>query len=296
MAPARCPQGDALVLLGRRRWTETSPLALGGDCDMLAPLLQQQLEKLGEKMVWTCGAEALSGRPGTATPCPSTSVGGSVCISPRDSATACSVSPRTSPLPHAAPSPPPGLPPPPGLLLPSGLRPPPGLSPPRPQRRLSPPPGLPLPLAASLPRVQPAAEPELPGSALTQRAIWCVSQVFRKLKANCGFALVSPVLIIGQGTSLRMLFVPGEAWRCRQCDEGESVHDEVDGVVRLKLDGDTGACALRLHLLVGTSRHGPFEVDFRDRAVQEIPMSVNWWEFVEAGTQSFLLGLELASD
>jgi len=241
---------------------------------LLAPFLQQQFGELEGKF-----AQGFKGFVPE------------VCGSNTPS-TSASLSPRLDSLsgspPSAAPAPPPGLAQsaPPGVFFPT-FRPPPGL--PHPPQQLV---GVGMGVHAS---------PEKGTGGEAASTEWCIQHVFAKLKGSCGFALVSPSLQVGGCTDLRMHLLPGQAWaasqRSRKSASTKSrdpdVSAPVNGAVRLKFDGCGKDARLEFYLFVGPVRQGPFVCDFAERAVHEIPLSVNWCKHLEVGGQNLSLRLQI---
>jgi len=236
---------------------------------LLAPFLQQQFGELEGKFA--------QGFKGCGSNTPSTSA---------------SLSPRLDSLcgspPSAALAPPPGLAQsaPPGVFFPT-FRPPPGL--PHPSQQLA---GVGMDVHAA---------PEKDSCDEAASTEWCIQNVFAKLKASCGFALISPSLQVGGCTDLRMHLLPGQAWaasqRSRKSASTKSrdfdVSAPVNGGVRLKFDGCGEGARLEFYLFVGPVRQGPFVCDSAERAVHEIPLSVNWLKHLEVGGQNLSLRLQI---
>jgi len=287
--------------------TITSPSQASHDWELLAPFLQQQFGEFQGKFA--------QGFAGCITPdfdqeaCGMSTTSTSASLSPRlDSL--CSSSPRSPaglmPPPGLAPPAPPGIfkapatpSAPPGIFVaPSIPSAPPGIFLPA----FRPPPGLPHPLQqlAGV-GVDASDKPERQAYDKKSSTEWCVQGVFKKLRSSCGCAVVLPPLKVAGCDDLRVHFLPGQAWAAGQRSHmglgSKSRESETstpfNGALRLKLDGCGEGVRIKFCLFVGPVRQGPFECDFSERAVHEIPLNMNWCKHLEVGGQNLRLRLQL---
>jgi len=166
-------------------------------------------------------------------------------------------------------------------------------------RPFRPPPGLPHPPAMLVKGPTYVANAELP-----QSVEWCIHQVYSKLKASAGFALVSPSLQVGEIPDVRLHFAPGEAWtksmrsrkgrKAEERPQQEMATGSMTGSLRLKVDDFENCKVLKFWLFVGNVRQGPLTCNFAERAVQEFQLDVDWRNHVDK-SRSLSLRLELLS-
>eukprot|EP00444_Apocalathium_aciculiferum_P063035 CAMPEP_0183603920 /NCGR_PEP_ID=MMETSP0371-20130417/181690_1 /TAXON_ID=268820 /ORGANISM="Peridinium aciculiferum, Strain PAER-2" /LENGTH=450 /DNA_ID=CAMNT_0025816017 /DNA_START=21 /DNA_END=1373 /DNA_ORIENTATION=- len=163
-----------------------------------------------------------------------------------------------------------------------------------------PPPGLPHPLQQSAGvGVDTSDKPDRDAYDKKSSIEWCIQGVFKKLKSSCGCPLVSPPWNVAGCDDLRVHFLPGQAWAASQRSHKGSKFLEsetsapVNGLLRLKLDGRGEGVRIKFCLFVGPVRQGPFECDFAERAVHEIPLNMNWSKHLEVDGQNLRLRLQL---
>mmetsp|Transcript_52911 Transcript_52911/g.134220 ORF Transcript_52911/g.134220 Transcript_52911/m.134220 type:complete len:312 (-) Transcript_52911:433-1368(-) len=275
------------------------------DWALLAPFLQQQFGELHGKFAQ--GFEGCTTADFVQEACGMSTPSTSASLSPRFDSL-CSSPPRSPaglmPTPGLAPSAPPGIfkvpatpSAPPGIFVaPSIPSAPPGIFLPA----FRPPPGLPHPLQQSAGvGVDTSDKPDRDAYDKKSSIEWCIQGVFKKLKSSCGCPLVSPPWNVAGCDDLRVHFLPGQAWAASQRSHKGSKFLEsetsapVNGLLRLKLDGRGEGVRIKFCLFVGPVRQGPFECDFAERAVHEIPLNMNWSKHLEVDGQNLRLRLQL---
>jgi len=272
------------------------------DWAFLAPFLQQQFGELHGKFAHgfegCTTADFVQEACGMSTPSTSASLSprfDSLCSSPPRSPAALMPPPGLAGIfkVPATPSAPPGI-----FVAPSIPSAPPGIFLPA----FRPPPGLPHPLQqlAGV-GVDASDRPDRDAYDKMSSTEWCIQGVFKKLKSSCGCPLVSPPWKVAGCDDLRVHFLPGQAWAASQRSHkglgSKFLESEtsapVNGLLRLKLDGCGEGVRIKFCLFVGPVRQGPFECDFSERAVHEIPLNMNWCKHLEVGGQNLRLRLQL---
>jgi len=131
---------------------------------------------------------------------------------------------------------------------------------------------------------------------------WRVECVHLKLKANCGFPLLSPMFSLGDMLGLRLMFVPGASWAEREgraSRRQQQTRRKVGGIggpwngaVKLKSLYPRDAVPVRFYLFVGNRRQGPCSCDFTEHAIQGCDIECDWLEEMDREADCLRLHLE----
>lgn len=148
------------------------------------------------------------------------------------------------------------------------------------------------------------------GALVCMRAEWRVDHVQAKLRATCGFPLVSPPLTVAGMPSLRLMLVPPKS--CGLARQGASAGrqqalkrsgaSETEGVapsygaLRLKAAGAQINGVVTFNLTLGALRFGPLVCDFSDRALHGYDIPEDWAKHVEAEGDRLLIGAEILTE
>mmetsp|Transcript_87214 Transcript_87214/g.255260 ORF Transcript_87214/g.255260 Transcript_87214/m.255260 type:complete len:299 (-) Transcript_87214:61-957(-) len=144
--------------------------------------------------------------------------------------------------------------------------------------------------------------PSLDGAGAAGACVeWRVDCLHMKLRANCGFPLISPAFSLGDLAGLRLMFIPGAAWAARQVKsrrkqqtrgKAGQVEGPRNGAVQLKAASPQDSAPLRFHLVVGGRRQGPCYCDFAEHAVQGCDIDGDWLQQMDREAGCLHLRLE----
>jgi len=130
---------------------------------------------------------------------------------------------------------------------------------------------------------------------------WRVEGLRAKLKANCGFPLLSPTFSLGDLSGIRLMFIPGAAWAEWQMKTSRKQQSRrklsgaegpQNGALKLKAPSTGDAAPLRFYLVIGGRRQGPCRCDFTEHAIQGCDIECNWLEQMDRKADCLHLRLE----
>jgi len=139
------------------------------------------------------------------------------------------------------------------------------------------------------------------GAAAGACVEWRLDCLQAKLKANCGFPLLSPMFSLGGVSDIRLMFIPGATWAARQAKasrkqltrrRGSGGEGPRHGALRLKAASRGDRAPLRFHLVVGGRRQGPCYCDFAEHAVQGCDIDGDWLQQMDREAGCLHLRLE----
>lgn len=140
----------------------------------------------------------------------------------------------------------------------------------------------------------------LNGDVACTRVEWRVEHVRAKLRASCGFPLVSPSFDVLGIPPLRLMFVPGERWvastKCgsQQRKRSSGTHGgSAYGTLKLKAGNVEGGAAVTLYLTLGEMRLGPLTCDFGERVVHCCDLAEDWSSHIKPEGDQLCFGVDI---
>lgn len=150
----------------------------------------------------------------------------------------------------------------------------------------------------------------LEGGVACTRAEWRVENVHAKLRATCGFPLVSPSFSVPGLPPMRLMFLPGERWAeanrniSSSANKGRQQKKRPNtklsggsapayGTLKLKAENMEGLAQMTFYLTLGTLRHGPYTCNFAERVVQGCDIVTDWMQEVGQNGTQVILGVDV---